>query len=97
MLTNAGAETVIARNDRIGVDTAVEASAADKTFDIILMDMMMPVLDGYGATRELRTLGYSGPIIAVTANALCGDREKCLEAGCSGFVAKPSIDARCFP
>ncbi len=62
------------------------------TYDCVMMDMQMPELDGYEATRQLRSAGFDAPIVGVTADAFEEDRARCLAAGCTAFVAKP-IDA----
>ena len=89
LLRQVGAEVTVAENGLQACEMAWGALQQGTAPDIILMDMQMPVMDGYEATRLLRQKHYLGPIIALTAHALATDRDKCLEAGCDEYVSKP--------
>ncbi|HEV8002699.1 MAG TPA: PAS domain S-box protein [Planctomycetaceae bacterium] len=84
VLGRVGAKVFQAENGRQAVERALT-----EPFDLILMDMQMPVMDGYQATSQLRAHGVTAPIIALTANAMKGDEARCREAGCSGYLSKP--------
>jgi len=87
ILSNAGYMVAIADNGKVAVDKVV---SGEEKYDIILMDIQMPVLNGYDATRKIRKKGFNNiPIIAVTANVMKGDREKCLAAGMDDYIPKP--------
>ncbi len=84
ILRETGATFATAENGLQAVEMAT-----DQDCDVILMDMQMPVMDGYTATRKLREQGYDKPIIALTAHAMQHAEQKCRDAGCSGFLSKP--------
>ena len=84
VLGNVGAEVAVVENGRLAIERA-QAGA----FDVVLMDMNMPKMDGYEATSGSATADTSVPILALTANAMSGDCERCLAAGCDAHLAKP--------
>ncbi len=97
MLEKAGAEVTIAENGLLALQQVLvrwpgapgTRTERLESFDMILMDMQMPVMDGYEATQRLRQRGYAGPIVALTAHAMKQDRKKCLDAGCDEYLVKP--------
>lgn len=84
VLRRAGLMVECAENGRVGVEMASRSQ-----YDVILMDMQMPVMDGYAAAQTLRRQGLTAPIIALTAHALGGDQARCASAGCTGYLSKP--------
>ncbi len=95
LLRSRGHQVVMAENGKEAVDTL-----ADQEFDVVLMDMQMPVMDGYEATAEIRRrehqIGGHIPIVAMTAEALKGDRERCLAGGMDDYVSKPINPAEMY-
>jgi signal transduction histidine kinase/ActR/RegA family two-component response regulator len=88
-LTRAGMKITVANNGHEAVDLAIAAQKQRREPDVILMDMQMPIMDGYEATEKLRSLGWKGAIIAITAHAMNGDRDRCMKSGCDEYLTKP--------
>ncbi|MCC5827903.1 MAG: PAS domain S-box protein [Phycisphaeraceae bacterium] len=88
-LGRAGASVATAEHGRAALEAIERAGREGRPFDLVLMDMQMPVMDGYEATRQLRSAGFQTPIIALTAHAMVEDRKRCLETGCNDYASKP--------
>ncbi|MEQ1632333.1 MAG: PAS domain S-box protein [Planctomycetota bacterium] len=94
-LKKAGAEVATVANGKLAVESMTVDGTVDgalqspSPFDLVLTDIQMPEMDGYTATRTLRDKGATVPIVALTAHAMQGDMERCLEAGCNGYAQKP--------
>ncbi len=89
ILGKAGATITEAEDGVVAIETVKQAAADNRSFDLILLDMQMPNLDGYATAAALRRIGFPGPIIALTADAMQGDMNKCMEAGCNDYLSKP--------
>ncbi len=87
-IQKAGGTVVTADDGQIALDM-LQQDAIARQIHLVLMDMQMPVMDGYEAVRHLRSCGFDRPIIALTANAMREDRDRCLAAGCNDYATKP--------
>ncbi len=92
-LRRAGARVTVVENGRLAIESIAAGTSgtdpATPQFHVVLMDMQMPEVDGYTAAAILRQRGYPGPIVALTAHAMAGDRERCIAAGCDEYLSKP--------
>ena len=88
-LRRAGAEVEIVASGLAALERVLEAERAGAPFDLVLMDLQMPEMDGYEATRMIRKSGRTVPIVALTANAMAEDRERCVAAGFDDYASKP--------
>jgi len=89
VLEDAQADITVVEDGQLALDAVAAAERREEPFDMVLMDMNMPVLDGYDATRALRKQGATLPVVALTAFSMATDRDKCLAAGCDGYLTKP--------
>ena len=88
-LLQAGVDVTLVADGKEALAAVQSAERSGRAFDVVLMDMQMPVMDGYEATAQLRALGCRVPIVALTAHSMSGDMEKCLRSGCTAYLAKP--------
>ena len=89
MLEKAGPEVDVAENGLVVCEKVAQSVVSGRPYDLILMDIQMPDMDGCEATLRLRKSGWKGPIVALTAHAMVDDRTKCLDAGCDDYLSKP--------
>tara|TARA_R110002073_G_scaffold149182_2_gene302663 strand:- start:2886 stop:11477 length:8592 start_codon:yes stop_codon:yes gene_type:complete len=89
LLKKAGATVNEAEDGEVAIQMVEEMIRQGRSYDLILLDMQMPRLDGYQTAEQLRKLGFDGPIIALTADAMQGDMTRCIESGCNDYLSKP--------
>ncbi|MEQ1895383.1 MAG: ATP-binding protein, partial [Planctomycetota bacterium] len=89
ILLRAGIRVDEAENGQVALEKTLAAREGGRPYDIVFMDMQMPIMDGYEATRQLRTAGYLRPIVALTSHSMAGERQRCLDAGCDEYMTKP--------
>ena len=89
-IKTAGGEVETAENGQSALDQIECTDSENRSFDLIVMDMQMPEMDGFQTVATLRARGWHKPIIALTAGAMLGEREKCLEVGCDDYLSKPA-------
>jgi light-regulated signal transduction histidine kinase (bacteriophytochrome)/CheY-like chemotaxis protein len=89
LLSKAGAAVELAENGQVAIAMIQAEAKKPRGFDIVLMDLQMPIMDGYQATRQLREMNYLNPIIALSAHAIAGARDEAIEAGCNDYCVKP--------
>ena len=95
-LESSGLSVDTASDGEATYEMAMQSMEQGNPYDLILMDIRMPKMDGYEVTRRLRENGWQGPIVAQTAHALTGDRDKCLAVGCDDYITKPSSPKALF-
>lgn len=88
-LEQAGAQVSFVENGEDAVRMAARAASRSAAYDLVLLDIQMPIMDGYEAARTLRTQGYPGPVLALTAHSVDMTRAQCLDAGCTDCLQKP--------
>jgi CheY-like chemotaxis protein len=86
LLSGFGLQVITVDNGRIACQRLLDDML---TVKLVFMDIHMPIMDGFSATRYLRQNAYAGVIVALTANTMAGDREQCLESGCDDYIGKP--------
>jgi len=89
ILLRTGLRVDEAENGELALQKTLAARDAGRPYDIVFMDMQMPVMDGYESTRRLRQAGYLRPIVALTSHSMAGERKRCLDAGCDEYMTKP--------
>ena len=89
VLTNAGAKVTVKCNGEAAVKCVESAGELDRPYDLVLMDLEMPIIDGLEATKAMRTMDFQKPIVGITASSRPNLHELWFEAGCTKFMQKP--------